>query len=216
MGGLLVVDVSVPSSPAYAGKVTLYGARNVYVLGNFAYVACYESNSLQIVDISNPASLVLVGSIAHGDGGAQLDGAWNVFVVNNYAFVVSLHSNALEIIDVSDPTAPVHAYRVADGDNGARLSDPRGIFVSNPYVYVTSVGSNVLKIVGFPISSPTPPPPLSSVTPQTARNTGPVSIKNLTGTGFLSGEMVKLNRSGYADITAMNVVKNPTKKAERK
>lgn len=148
----------------------LHGARNVYVLGNDVYVACYESYSLQIVDISNPASPVLVGSIAHGDGGAQLDGAWNVFVVNNYAFVVSLHSNALEIIDVSDPTAPFHAYRVADGDNGAKLSEPRGIFVSNPYVYVTSVGSNALEIVGFTIPSPTLPPTLSSVTPNRSKH----------------------------------------------
>lgn len=209
--GLLVVDVSVPSSPAYVGKVMLHGARNVYVLGNYAYVACYESYSLQIVDISNPASPVLVGSIAHGDGGAQLDGAWNVFVVNNYAFVVSLHSNALEIIDVSDPTAPFHAYRVADGDNGAKLSEPRGIFVSNPYVYVTSVGSNALEIVGFTIPSPTPPPTLSSVTPSTAPNTGPVSITNLAGTGFVSGATVKLTRTGYTDIVATNVVVAPTK-----
>ncbi len=48
-------------------------------------------------------------------------------------------------------------------------------------------------------------PSITSITPNTGRNDGPVSITDLSGTGFLSGASVKLKKSGYPDIFAQNV-----------
>jgi len=63
--------------------------------------------------------------------------------------------------------------------------------------------------VDFTIPSPTLSPILSSVTPN--RSTGPVSITNLAGKGFISGTTVKQTRTGYTDCIATNVVVAPTK-----
>ncbi|MEW5950625.1 MAG: S8 family serine peptidase [Elusimicrobia bacterium] len=46
---------------------------------------------------------------------------------------------------------------------------------------------------------------VNSVSPNFGRNDGSVSITDLSGTGFLSGASVKLKRTGYADISAINV-----------
>lgn len=55
-------------------------------------------------------------------------------------------------------------------------------------------------------------PSVTSITPSSAQNTGPVSITNLAGSYFLSGATVKLKKSGQSDITATSVVVvNPNK-----
>lgn len=48
-------------------------------------------------------------------------------------------------------------------------------------------------------------PSITSITPNTARNDGPVSITDLSGRGFLGGASVRLKRNGYPDIVAQNV-----------
>jgi PKD repeat protein len=50
-----------------------------------------------------------------------------------------------------------------------------------------------------------PPPTLSSITPATGVNTGPVAITDLEGTGFVSGAVVTLARTGQPDIGASGV-----------
>ena len=46
---------------------------------------------------------------------------------------------------------------------------------------------------------------VTSITPNSAVNTGPVSITNLAGTGFLAGTAVKLSKTGHTDINAANI-----------
>ena len=50
------------------------------------------------------------------------------------------------------------------------------------------------------------PPTVISIIPSIAPNTGPVSITNLSGTGFQTGAIVNLTRSGETNITATDVV----------
>ncbi len=50
-----------------------------------------------------------------------------------------------------------------------------------------------------------PPPTLSSITPSTGVNTGPVAITDLEGTAFVNGATVTLTRTGQADILASGV-----------
>ena len=58
-GGLMLVDISNPSSPTLAGSYdTNDYADGVSVSGNYAYVA-NGSDGLVIVDISNPSSPIL-------------------------------------------------------------------------------------------------------------------------------------------------------------
>ena len=62
---------------------------------------------------------------------------------------------------------------------------------------------------GFTVSNPAPT--VTSITPNTGINTGPVPITGLSGTGFLPNATVALNRTGYPDIIATGVtVANPS------
>lgn len=54
---------------------------------------------------------------------------------------------------------------------------------------------------GFLVS----PMAVASITPSSAGNAGPVEITNLAGQGFMSGSVVKLSKSGQADIPAYGV-----------
>lgn len=88
-GPLLIGSYDTPGS-----------ANDVYVSGDYAYVADWDSG-LQIIDISNPASPVPVGS--YDTPGSALD----VYVLGNYAYVADGWNSGLLIIDVSDPASPV-------------------------------------------------------------------------------------------------------------
>jgi hypothetical protein len=54
-------------------------------------------------------------------------------------------------------------------------------------------------------SPSTPAPTVTSITPPSGLNTGPVHITNLAGSNFQSGATVKLTKSGQSDINAANV-----------
>jgi hypothetical protein len=89
------------------------------VVGNRAYIATVGSGGLVIVDVSNPAAPVTLGSLATG---AE---AKSVRVASNFAYVAD---GALEVIDISNPAAPVLAATVRTRDqsldvqiDGARL-----------------------------------------------------------------------------------------------
>lgn len=97
--------------PVHAGSIEnnaawLFSPTSVCVSGHYAYVA--SSNALDIINISDSAHPVLVGSIVAGEGGAIIERPMSVCVSGHYAFVVGTN-NVLEIVDVSNPAAPVHA-----------------------------------------------------------------------------------------------------------
>ncbi|OBQ32393.1 MAG: hypothetical protein AN487_22450, partial [Anabaena sp. CRKS33] len=86
-------------APTLVGNYNTSGlAFGVQVVGNYAYVADYESG-LQIIDISNPTTPTLKGNY-DTSGYAQ-----SVQVVGNYAYVADRDSG-LQIIDISNPTNP--------------------------------------------------------------------------------------------------------------
>ena len=76
----------------------LEGARDVFVLGDYAYVASSISYSLTVVDVSNPSSISIVDSISST---ADLLSANGVFVLGDYAYVASYFSDSLTVVDVS-------------------------------------------------------------------------------------------------------------------
>jgi PKD repeat protein len=57
---------------------------------------------------------------------------------------------------------------------------------------------------GFTVMNPAPT--VAGIDPATGINTGNVTITDLSGTGFLAGATVALNRTGFADIPGTSVV----------
>lgn len=114
---------------------TMDDAKSVYVSGNYAYVAA-DDEGLQVIDIVNPESPEIVGSLAMQNSGR----AWFVHVSDSYAYVVSdLTGNfSLEAIDISDPENPASvSYFSTQGS-------PQDLYVSGTYAYVVWQATGVI------------------------------------------------------------------------
>ncbi|MFH1381500.1 MAG: hypothetical protein ABIH70_01240 [Chloroflexota bacterium] len=85
------------------------GACNAFLAGNLIYVVSYYDDSLTIIDITNPATPVFVGSIQGSGSPNYLGGARGIFVDGSYAYVTGSDDNSLSIFDISVPAAPTLA-----------------------------------------------------------------------------------------------------------
>jgi hypothetical protein len=152
---------------------TIDGASSVKVAGHYAYVAGYLANTLTVLDVSDPAHMVELGSVTS----LSMSGATGVDEVGNYAYVTSKNTHSLTIVDVSTPTQPTVVGTVQDTN---RLNGAYTVQVVGNYAYVaaqgcvpqgcTAAGGNALTIVD--VSDPTQPHVVGTVT-------DPVATKHL-------------------------------------
>ncbi len=115
-------------------------AWDVFVSGNYAYVADGYYNGLQVINVSNAASPTLAGTY-DTPGWAQ-----GVFVSGSYAYVADKNSG-LQVINVSNPASPTPAgsYNTPGYANG--------VFVSGSYAYVAGgyySGLLIFDVSGLP------------------------------------------------------------------
>lgn len=150
----LLLNSEYPVEPNWTKSATtvlannspeLAGPDNLFVFGNYAILTIYSGNAVQIMDISNPSSPVVVSTVRDGDGGASLNGPLGIFADATYLYITSARGNKLEIIDWSTPASPVHVGNVALGGSGWNLD------VSGNYAAV--VISNALLIVDITTKS---------------------------------------------------------------
>ena len=113
-----------------ADGVTLAGTGNkVVVIGNYAYVATSSiSKQLQIIDVSIPNNLRVVGNLSSG---LNDKGATDLFVNSSAtrAYVVtsaSASNKEFFIVDITNKTNPIS---VAGGSYEAGGMDPKGVAV---------------------------------------------------------------------------------------
>jgi len=79
--------------------------EDITISGNMAYLAA-ASNRLQLVNIANPATPVLLSSIALNNGANGVAHTTGVVVVGSRAYVTNAYKG-LFIVDVSNPASPV-------------------------------------------------------------------------------------------------------------
>ena len=72
--------------------------------GSYAYVTAWDSKSLVVIDISNPASPVIRGSVVSS---SLMLHARCVAVSGSYAYVTAHWSDSLVVVDVSNPLSPI-------------------------------------------------------------------------------------------------------------
>ncbi|MDD3007059.1 MAG: right-handed parallel beta-helix repeat-containing protein [Candidatus Pacebacteria bacterium] len=123
--------------------------KSVYISGQYAYVASYFSDSLAVIDISNPTTPTLVGHLVDS---TYMDGAYAVYVSGQYAFVTGGISDSLAVIDISNPTTPTLVGHLVDS---TYMDVPYSVYISGKFAYVSGTGSDSLAIVD--ISNPTNP-----------------------------------------------------------
>ena len=100
---ILVFDISNPASPYLLSSLPVaHSPQGLDVEGNYLYETFYDQNSLNIYDISNPASLSQVGT-------ASLSGTCkpqDVTVEGTTAYVACYTNSSVAVVDVSNPTSP--------------------------------------------------------------------------------------------------------------
>jgi len=139
--GLVIYDLVNPAAPSFVTEydfVTSGAIRDVKVSGNYAYCVNNSSsstNSLGIVDISDPAHPVYVGGYNTGNRayGVDVKGT-TVYLASNF--------NGIQIFDASNPANPIlkGAYARESSPIAGRVS------VDGNYAYVLDK-NDVLQIV---------------------------------------------------------------------
>jgi hypothetical protein len=139
-----VVDITNPATPVQRGTLSLLSIpANIFVNGNYAYVVSSDnSQELQIINISNPASPSLVGTYT--------DDAKGVYVVGSYAYLALAGSNDLVIVNVSNPASPTYVGGIVLAGNAYEVA------MQGSYAYVsTNSTTSELQVVN--VSTPSKP-----------------------------------------------------------
>jgi hypothetical protein len=139
--GLLVIDVSDPTSPGLVSSHPTVGrARAVILTGSHALVAD-DWAGLRSFDVSDPLRLVAAGGIL--TDAPVLD----IFVDGSYAYAATGEGGLL-VVDVSNPEEPIVVGSVSLPGHAT------GVFVRNDHAYVAAGGAG-LRIVD--VSDPRAP-----------------------------------------------------------
>jgi hypothetical protein len=183
-GQLTVVDISNPTAPTVVGTTppttSLENGSALTVSGHYAFVVSKNrnastssnddgtGNSLTIVDISNPASPTVVGSISSP---TALFGAYGVAVQGSYAYVAyqgvlagqpqtpDTSTGGFSVIDITNPAGPKIVATIDNGSLTGSLSNglyhATAVAISSHYAYVTAWAGGHLTVID--ISNPTAP-----------------------------------------------------------
>ena len=231
-----IIDISNPAAPTAVSSVTkgsvdgdgntfngLGGATGIATakIGTSTYVlvASVRDDSVQIIDITDPAAPIAASSVTDGgvDGNGDtfdtLDGAWGISTIkigaSTYALVTSQFDNGIQIIDITDPIRPTAVSSITDGDTFDTLGGPRGITTftidSLTYALIASQGDDGIQIISVTEFEPKPVP--ERVTPE-----NPMVVSSVTdgvgGFDTLDGARgittVTINSSTYALVTAID------------
>jgi len=185
------ISFGYPVGPPIVANLPLPGwASDVAISGDLAYVAC-QDGGLQIVDISNPVSPTLIGSLVTGTKVAR------VKPFDHYV-LMSENGLTLDVVDVQNPSNPVVVGSIK------LPGSIQEIAVKDGYAYVADYSNWLtppprspggLRVVD--VSDPTNPRLV-------ARSESPEGLR----TGLISGDYffaVSNKRIGIVDISTPTV-----------
>lgn len=156
------------------------------VVGRYAYIPTGDGNTLQIFDISTPATPTQASNTAIS--GTQ---ALYVQVQGRYAYVLENNGNRIEVFDVSNPAAPAAIDNVATGN------DPFGLFIQGRYMYAPSYGTTDSLLVYDIGGAYLQQLEAGGIEATTLATTGRATLANATVQGGLQvGESIQANSIG--------------------
>jgi len=175
--GLLLLSVAVPAQedPFNAAEVGTWDLGSPYADvwgdGDFAYVARFGQNRIDIVDISNPAAPFRVAEYNTNISGSAQD----VKVHDGLMFVgIESASPGAQIVDVRNPTNPVQLT------NLTVRAAVHNLFYDDGWLYLVDSQQNQIDIVDLRDYDPDNPP--GTITDETYRlnNVGNVFVHDIT------------------------------------
>ena len=129
------IDISSPSNPVLGANIAVGTGIGLAISGSYAYTCDNTNLELNIVDISNPASLT---QTTYGDA-ANLAGCYDVAVSGSYLYAIVRGASKLLIYNISTPTAPTLVGSVA----ASSLANALRVSVSGNYATVTASDGKV-------------------------------------------------------------------------
>ena len=115
----------------------------IFVSGRYAYVTNYTSNTISVVDVSNPSNPVQIATTSVGTNPSS------VYVSGRYAYVTNQGSHTISVVDVSTPAFPIQIATTSVGFG------PTSIYITGRYAYVGNSISGNISVVD--ISNPSAP-----------------------------------------------------------
>ena len=133
-----------PPTSAVGSIATQTEPNALYVQGRYAYVINGVSNSLQIFDVSNPATIPAALATI---GTATTPSA--VYVQGRYAYVASASTstNTLQIFDISNPKSPITIGALNILTSGT-------VYVQGRYAYVITLTERYKSLIYQPLQHP--------------------------------------------------------------
>jgi len=198
IGRLEIIDISNPQNPTYVNHLDdatyMNTPTSIYVSGKYAYIIGYSSDSLAVVDISDPMNLVLYGKIF-----TEFSGPRSIYVTDGYAYIASSDSDSVSVVNVSDPT---NMQLVGNKSDSTYLNLAENIYVAGQYAYVTGSQPDYFTIVD--ISDRTNPEIAGSVYDTGSNSLGQIAFsgKYAYTTGNSPARMVVIDISGIDAPTA--------------
>ena len=152
--GVQILNITNPASITAAGRITdnadriLNGAQGITIFesdGNtYAAVAVRTEKGVQILNITNPASITAAGNISNSPS-VELDIAWGITTFESgghtYAAVTGYNDDGVQILNITNPNHITAVDEIHDTPS-LELNGPRGITTFNagghPYVAVAA------------------------------------------------------------------------------
>ncbi len=170
-----IVDITDPANPSVVtsikdgGDFALDGPGGVAVYNYYddhssdtaiyAIVIVYDTDAIQIIDITDPIHPSAVTTIWNGDNDGNdeeftLDKPWGVVMHEDldsaFAIVMTQRGSTIQIIDVTDPINPFVAVTLR-GDEGFEVATPVSFEIyedgNRTYAMITSLVNSTVQIV---------------------------------------------------------------------
>ncbi|MFN2223031.1 MAG: tail fiber domain-containing protein, partial [Candidatus Promineifilaceae bacterium] len=148
-GRLVARGLFTGTSDLYTYRRGIQNPSAIDAVGDYIYVTASSTNTLSIIDVSDPDNPTYVGHSTSG-----LDGPVDIQVLGGLAFIASEGNDSLVIMDISDSTG-----LEAIGSTDRNLARPQAVHVSGNHAYVASRGDETTGdydgLTVFDISDPT-------------------------------------------------------------
>jgi len=127
--GLAVIDVTNPQEPNQVGFFALNTLNNLYIEGDYAYLATW--NGFVLVDVSSPSIPQLVRTFN------EFSNCNGIFVKNGYVYLLSSEKRIM-IVGARNPSQPKKIIEISVPEV------PEEVYVEENYLYVANRSKGLL------------------------------------------------------------------------